>query len=251
MQHLYETHGDAIYEPATLKAEAKAIVEWCEENEITLNAKNRAKLLDSKYWLQLRNVHAAGHKLMASIGVDEYRDFNLFQDKVDSAIKAGKIKLAAAERTAILNAVSWYDETAEIVIKKTVKLSGDKLSRLLEHLGCEEADLADFGYYKTGKGEYLTYESSTDLRDSESVPLKDSIHRYYQAEVKPHVPEAWISMDSVKIGYEISFNKYFYRHKPLRALEDVAADILALEQQADGLIADILGLAKTSAMAEA
>ena len=251
MQHLYEKHGDAIYEPATLKAEAKAIVEWCEENEITLNAKNRAKLLDPKYWLQLRDVHAAGHKLMASIGTDEYRDFNLFQDKVDAAIKAVKIKLAAAERTAILNAVSWYDETAEIVIKKTVKLSGDKLSRLLEHLGCEEVDLADFGYYKTGKGEYLTYESSTDLRDSESVPLKDSIHRYYQAEVKPHVPEAWIAMDSVKIGYEISFNKYFYRHKPLRALEDVAADILALERQADGLIADILGLAKTPAMAEA
>jgi type I restriction enzyme M protein len=242
MQHLYETHGDAIYEPATLKAEAKAIVEWCEDNEITLNAKNRAKLLDPKYWLQLRNVHAAGHKLMASIGTDEYRDFNLFQDKVDAALKADRIKLAAAERTAILNSVSWYDETAEVVIKKTVKLSGDKLAKLLEDLGCEEADLADFGYYKTGKGEYLTYESSTDLRDSESVPLKDSIHRYYQAEVKPHVAEAWIAMDSVKIGYEISFNKYFYRHKPLRALEDVAADILALERQADGLIADIFGM---------
>ena len=49
-------------------------------------------------------------------------------------------------------------------------------------------------------------------------------------------------MESVKIGYEISFNKYFYRHKPLRSLEAVAADILALEQQADGLIAEILGL---------
>jgi len=52
------------------------------------------------------------------------------------------------------------------------------------------------------------------------------------------MPEAWIAIDSVKIGYQISFNKYFYRHKPLRALEDVAADILALERQADGLIAD-------------
>ena len=49
-------------------------------------------------------------------------------------------------------------------------------------------------------------------------------------------------MESVKIGYEISFNKYFYRHKPLRSLEAVAADILALEQQADGLIAEILGI---------
>lgn len=54
--------------------------------------------------------------------------------------------------------------------------------------------------------------------------------------------EAWINLDSVKIGYEISFNKYFYQHKPLRSLEDVAADILALEQRAEGLIADILGV---------
>ena len=60
--------------------------------------------------------------------------------------------------------------------------------------------------------------------------------------MKPHVKEAWINLDSVKIGYEISFNKYFYRHKPLRSLEEVTRDILALEKQADGLIADILGV---------
>lgn len=60
--------------------------------------------------------------------------------------------------------------------------------------------------------------------------------------MKPHVDEAWINLDTVKIGYEISFNKYFYRHKPLRGLDKVTADILALEQQADGLISDILGV---------
>ncbi len=60
--------------------------------------------------------------------------------------------------------------------------------------------------------------------------------------MKPHVAEAWINLDSTKIGYEISFNKYFYRHKPLRSMEQVAADIVALEQQAEGLIAEILGL---------
>lgn len=244
MQHLYEAHGDKIYAPGTLKDEAKAIVAWCEDNEIALNAKNRAKLLDLKHWLQLRDVFDAGHKLMAALDTTEYRDFNLFKDKVDAALKAGRIKLAAPEQAAILNAVSWYDETAEIVIKKVVKLAGDKLGNLLDLLGCDEADLADFGYYKIGRGEYQTYESSSDLRDSESVPLSDSIHRYYQAEVQPHVADAWINMDSVKIGYEISFNKYFYRHKPLRALEEVAADILAMERRADGLIAEILGLAK-------
>ena len=102
--------------------------------------------------------------------------------------------------------------------------------------------MGDFGLYAQPDGSYLTYEHSTDLRDSEAVPLKDSIHRYFKAEVKPHVPEAWINLDTVKIGYEISFNKYFYRHKPLRSLDDVTRDILALEQKADGLIADILGV---------
>ena len=242
MEYLYGEHGDAIYDAETLKREAKAIIAWCEDNEITLTGKNRGKLLDVKFWQRQRDLLSAAHSLMGTIGTEEYRDFNLFQERVDAALKTQKAKLLAPERAAILNAVSWYDETAEIVRKKSVKLSGDKLDRLLERLGCAEADLADFGYYKTGKGEYLTYEASTDLRDSEAVPLKDSIHRYFKAEVKPHIDEAWIAMDSVKIGYEISFNKHFYRHKPLRALQDVSADILALEQRADGLIAEILGV---------
>jgi len=49
-------------------------------------------------------------------------------------------------------------------------------------------------------------------------------------------------LDSTKIGYEVSFNKYFYRHKPLRSLEDVASDIIGLEKKAEGLIAQILGV---------
>ena len=139
--------------------------------------------------------------------------------------------------------MSWYDETAAKVVKKVVKLSADKLGELLEIYSCEEADLPDFGYYPTGKkGEFVTYESSSDLRDSESVPLTQSIYQYFIDEVQPHVAEAWLNMESVKIGYEISFNKYFYRHKPLRSLETVAQEILTLEQQADGLIAQILGL---------
>ena len=84
------------------------------------------------------------------------------------------------------------------------------------------------------------YETSSDLRDSESIPLKQNIHDYFKAEVQPHISEAWLNMESVKIGYEISFNKYFYRHKSLRSLEEVTQDILALEKQADGLISEIL-----------
>lgn len=180
---------------------------------------------------------------MAAIGEAESSDFNRFKEQVDETLKTLAIKLSAGDKNAILNAVSWYDETAEKVIAQKLKLSGDKLDQLLHRLECTEQDLPDFGYYPVDKkGEYLSYETNTDLRDSESILLTGHIHLYFLAEVKPHVAEAWINLDPVKIGYEISFNKYFYRHKPLRSMEDVARDIIALERQAEGLIADILGI---------
>ena len=79
------------------------------------------------------------------------------------------------------------------------------------------------------------------MRDSESIPLNQEIYDYFLTEVRPHVSEAWLDMDSVKIGYEISFNKYFYQHKPLRSLDEVASELLQLDKEADGLIRDILG----------
>lgn len=245
MEHLYSTHGDKVYEPDFLKAQEKAIVGWCEDNDLSLNNKAKAKLFDAAYWRGLLQLFNTAQTLMAELGDTEYADFNLCKEQVDAALKKHKIKLSTAEKNAILNAVSWYDATAAKVIKKVMKLAGKELDDLLERYDCAVDDLPDFGYYPTGKkGEYLTYEASADLRDSESIPLKDSIYQYFLDEVKPHVAEAWLNMESVKIGYEISFNKYFYHHKPLRSLEAVAADILALEQQAEGLIADILGLQK-------
>lgn len=242
MEWLWAKHGEKVYEAGFLKGETKAITAWCEEQGITLNAKQRGKLIDTKYWTKLRDLVNIATQLMQDIGSEETADFNAFRDAVTKAAKARKIKLSATEKNAILNAVSWYDETAEKVIAKRYQLSGDGVVGLTERFGCTVEQLADFGYYRQPDGSYLAYESATDLRDAESVPLKDSIHRYFLAEVKPHVEEAWINLDSVKIGYEISFNKYFYRHKPLRSLEDVTRDILALEEKADGLIADILGV---------
>ncbi len=130
------------------------------------------------------------------------------------------------------------------MIKGTVKLTGEKLKEVLEHLACKENQLADYGYYLTDKkGEYLEYETESDLRDTENIPLKENIYDYFLREVKPHVAEAWINLDATKIGYEISFNKYFYRHKPLRQIEEVSTDILRLEELSDGLIREILNLA--------
>ncbi len=241
MEYIFETHGDAVYGDI-LQTERQHILAWCEDNDIALNAKNRTKLLDVKYWQKLCDLLDAGQQLMRVMGTDESDDFNQFKKDVDAALKSEQIKLSTAEKKAILNAVSWYSAEAAKVVGKTIKLNADKLANLLGHLGCTEGELPDFGYYKQSNGSYLTYEANTDIRDAESVPLSDTIHRYYTAEVKPHVDEAWINLESVKIGYEISFNKYFYRHKPLRSLEDVTADILGLEKQAEGLMADILGL---------
>lgn len=257
MQHLFSEHGDKVYKDSGygkerkqsfLKSIEKDILNWCEDNDISLNAKAKSKLLDVKYWQILFEVFETAEWLTEELGQDEFDDFNIVKEKVDALLKEHNIALKASEKNNILNAVSWYDETAVKVIKKVVKLSGDKLDELLERYGCTQAQLPDFGFYPTNKkNEYLTYETSADLRDSESVSLlKDdkpqSIHQYFLDEVKPHVEESWINLDSVKIGYEISFNKYFYRHKPLRSLEDVAKDIISLEQKAEGLIAQILGV---------
>lgn len=243
MEYMYSTYGDDIYTEAKLDAVKKDVLAWCEDQEISLNNKAQAKLFDVKHWNALKTALDNALSIMQQVGTDEFSDFNLFKKKVDEAIKTLKIKLSNSEKNNILNAVSWYDENAEKVVKKVVKLNEAELADLVTHLGCTEADLADFGYYPTAKkGEFTTYESNSDLRDSESIPLKQQIHQYFLDEVKPHVAEAWINLDSVKIGYEVSFNKYFYQHKPLRSLEDVAQDILSLEKQADGLIAQILGL---------
>ena len=247
MQYAYETFGDSIY--TNTKQHEKELLEWCEKNELNLSSANKKKLTKVDTWKKHLNLVKTGTALLEAIGEAEYTNFNDFRKLVDAEIKKQKPNISASDKKAILNAVSWYDAEADKVIKKVEKLSGDKLAKLLAHLGCEEKDLPDFGYFPKTVTErsrsdntYITYETESDLRDTENVPLKDNIHPYFLREVKPHVNEAWINLDATKIGYEISFNKYFYKHTPLRNIEEVTADILELEQQSDGLIADILNL---------
>jgi type I restriction enzyme M protein len=238
----FETFGENVY--TDLVKHEKEITEWCEKNELNLNAKQSKTLVSEALWTKQLELLNTASELMRTIGSDEYSDFNVFNVKVDEVLKAKKARLSASEKNAILNAVSWYDASAEKVIKGTTKLTGDKLEQLLAHLDCKETELADYGYFPTAKrGEYIEYETESDLRDTENVPLKENIYAYFLREVKPHVAEAWINLDATKIGYEISFNKYFYRHKPLRAIEEVSTDILKLEELSDGLIREILNLA--------
>jgi type I restriction enzyme M protein len=131
----------------------------------------------------------------------------------EAAAKAG-YKLGAATRKAILSALSERDPEAEICRDED---------------GCPEPD--------------------PELRDNESVPLDQDIRDYFAREVVPHLPDAWIDESKLDpkdgkvglVGYEINFNRYFYRYKPPRALEEIEADIREVEADIVAMLADLTG----------
>ena len=89
----------------------------------------------------------------------------------------------------------------------------------------------------------VEYEPDSDLRDTEQIPLQENggIEAFLRREVLPYAADAWYRADSVKVGYEISFTRYFYKPKPMRSLAEIRADILALEKETAGLLTKILG----------
>lgn len=97
-----------------------------------------------------------------------------------------------------------------------------------------------------GKPCVVEYEADSDLRDTETVPFMEAggVEAFLQREVLPHAPDAWIDESKTQIGYEISFTRYFYKPQPLRSLEAIRADILALERETEGLMADIIGITR-------
>jgi type I restriction enzyme M protein len=241
MQWAFDSFGNDVCEnPEKFE---KQLVEWCETNQFELNAKKRKELSSSKLWQKHKLLYETSLQLMQAIGDKEFNDFNVFCNTVEKQLKSMNIKISGSELNNILQAVSWYDEQAQKIVRKTMKLQGDAMKKLLLHLNCTAEQLPDYGYYPSVKpDEYIMYEPEGDVRDTENVPLKDQIHAYFLKEVKPHVADAWIDIDKTKIGYEISFNKYFYQHKPLRSIEEVSAEILEIEKENEGLIMDILKL---------
>lgn len=94
-----------------------------------------------------------------------------------------------------------------------------------------------------GRSRVVEYEPDSELRDTEQVPLLEEggIDAFLAREVLPHATDAWYDPASVKVGYEISFTRYFYKPQPLRPLEEIVADIFALEKETEGLLAEIVG----------
>ena len=78
------------------------------------------------------------------------------------------------------------------------------------------------------------------MRDNENVSLKEDIREYFEREVLPHVPDAWIDDSKTVKGYEVNITKYFYKYKPLRRLEEIRADIFELELETEGLMSDLV-----------
>ncbi len=241
---LYETFGDALcndFARITPTLE-QHLAEWGNDDDESadddgdtnkgLPEKTRKKLLDPKTWERDGRLVDVANTLRTALGDGVFTDYNLFRERVDATIAQYGIRIGTADLKLILKAVSWRDESAPAVIAKVHKPGKAQPAPL-------------HGLYEVlwgGKRTVVEYEPDPDLRDSEQVPLIEAggIEAFISREVLPYTPDAWIKPDTTKIGYEISFTRHFYKPQPLRTLAQISADILAIEQEADGLLDGLL-----------
>ncbi len=235
---LYQTYGERVFDG--LDNEVPAIKEYLNENEIKMTDKKLTKLISVKAWEDRRALQNVAKALMKSIGTEIFMDYNVFSERVASTAKTLKLDVKATDIKSIARAMSVADPEAVPVIKKEHKANSKDIERLESVYGIAPEIIEDYGYTKHGKG-YVEYESDSDLRDSEKIPVKEDIYEYFQREVRPYVADAWINLPPTKIGCEISFNKYFYKPAPLRSLAENEADILALDAASQGFIKTLFG----------
>ena len=236
---LYQTYGSRVF--TGLESEVPAIKEYLNEQEIKMTDKKLAKLISPKAWDDRRTLQNAAKPLMKAIGTEVFMDYNLFIEKVTATAKTLKLDVKGTALNAIARAMSVTDPEAAPVVKKEHKPSSKDIEALQSTYGIATEVLADYGYTNQGKT-FVEYETDSDLRDSEKIPVKEDIYAYFQREVRPYVADAWINLPSTKIGCEISFNKYFYKPAPLRTLEENEADIRALDEQSQGFIKSLFQL---------
>ena len=172
------------------------------------------------------------NRVATALGAGPHRDFNRFMEAVDADASERGVKLTAKRKNLLQTVLASRDEAAAPVIKKIHKL--DAVSDSIRGLVEAAVD---------GRRRVVEYEPDSELRDTEQVPLLDEggIEGFLRREVLPYAPDAWYDPASVKIGYEISFTRYFYKPQPMRTLEEIRADILAMERETEGLLAGIIG----------
>lgn len=238
---LYQTYGDRLMEGIT--DEIPSIKQYLQDQEIKKTDKQLQSLISAKKWQERKMQMDLAHQLMMMVGTDTYMDYNKFIVKVTAAVKQLGKKVTAAVVKNIARAMSVTDPEAAPVIKKIHKANSKNIENLMEVYGIMEQHLGDYGFMASndGKQTYVEYESDSELRDTEKIPVKEYIYEYFLREVRPYVADAWINLPATKIGCEISFTKYFYKPVPLRSLEENEADILALDKENDGFIRQLLG----------
>lgn len=167
------------------------------------------------------------------IGPGPHLDFNAIMAVIDEAADANRIKLTSKRQKLVQTELTKVSENAAAVIRRVHKTGKVEANSL-------------FGLYEVeldGKKCIVEYEPDTSLRDTEQVPLLENggIEAFFKREVLPYVPDAWIDNSKTQIGYEISFTRYFYKPAPMRTLAEIKADIYDLEQEAEGLLEQIVG----------
>ena len=171
-------------------------------------------------------------RLAEILGPGPHLDFNAFLAAVEKDADRHNVKLTAKRQKMLQTVLAEKDESALPVIKKVHKP------------GKAEADPLRGRRAVTIGGTpcVVEHEPDTELRDTEQVPLLEEggIEAFFRREVLPHVPDAWVDEEATKVGYEISFTRYFYKPQPLRTLEEIRADIVALERETEGMLKQIL-----------
>lgn len=220
MEWAYTHFGDDLYKDlpdgqAGIKKYKEKIEAHLNKNEVKLKPADKTKLLSAEHWNKQLELMQAAQKIADNLGDKQFDDYNTFLPLLNKTIKELKLDIDAKGLKSITDAITWKNEDAERVIKKTAR--------------------------STGSGqEKIEYEADSELRDTENVPLDHDIYEYFEREVLQHIPDAWIDESKTVKGYEISFTRYFYNYVPPRSIEEITAEIFALEKETDGILNEIV-----------
>lgn len=159
-----------------------------------------------------------------------------------------KDQLPEKQRDAIMSALSALPEGAMSWVALEKSLKGIKLTKkisdeLRKALGVKAADAPVLGTDKSG---YPIADA--ELRETEQIPLTESVTDFMEREVMPYAPDSFVPEPDGKIGYEISFNRYFYKPAPLRSIADIIADIRALDAGSDAILNSIIAESVTKGL---
>ncbi len=167
-----------------------------------------------------------------TLGPGPHFDFNVFLDLLKADMSGRLAKLTAKRKKLLQTALAERDEAAERVTKKVHRrgTAPDPIRGLFESRDGSRIRVVE-------------YEPDTALRDTERVPLTEEggIEGFLRREVLPYAGDAWYVAKSVKTGYEISFNRYFHKPEPMRTLDEIRAEIAAVEREAEGLLGGLPG----------